>query len=152
MSFLKMRYWPVRILPHGGISPLESKTSLILPVHAPSSLRKSCSFLGSVNHPQFYKFTPNLLYYWLLGLQFNDIFLFVGTEWKEIVYLTLTHFICQMRSPIIHKCNFEEQTVVGWKSNEFVLRFLRSTKEKCSLNKLELWSVVWSIGHLKKHL
>ena len=61
MSLLKTWNWlaGVKYISQSGILPIESKTSSILSLKAPNTLKKLRSFLGSVYYIR--KFIPNLV-------------------------------------------------------------------------------------------
>ena len=151
-----------------GISPLESKTSSIMSLQPPNTLKKLRSFLGSVHY--IGKFIPNLAqlchplrpllrkstkYIWndAHTLHFNAIKTRIANHTDNI------NSNPQLQTRI--KCDasryglgaaLEQLTVDGWKPISFASRFLNSSEERYSINELELLGVVWSIEYFKNYL
>ena len=151
-----------------GISPLESKTSSIISLQPPNTLKKLRSFLGSVHYIS--KFIPNLAqlchplrpllrkstkYVWTdtHTLHFNAIKTRIANHTENM------HYNPQFETRI--KCDasrsglgaaLEQLTVDGWKPISFASRFLNSSEECYSINELELLGVVWSIEYFKNYL
>ena len=151
-----------------GISPLESKTSSIMSLQPPNTLKKLRSFLGAVHYIS--KFIPNLAqlchplrpllrkstkYIWTdtHTLHFNAIKIRIANHTENM------HYNPQFETRI--KCDasrsglgaaLEQLTVDGWKPISFASRFLNSSEERYSINELELLGVVWSIEYFKNYL
>ena len=151
-----------------GISPLESKTSSIISLQPPNTLKKLRSFLGSVHYIS--KFIPNLAqlchplrpllrkstkFVWTdtHTLHFNAIKTRIANHTENM------HYNPQFETRI--KCDasrsglgaaLEQLTVDGWKPISFASRFLNSSEERYSINELELLGVVWSIEYFKNYL
>ena len=151
-----------------GISPLESKTSSIMSLQPPNTLKKLRKFLGSVHYIS--KFSPNLAqlchplrpllrkstkYIWTDAhkLHFNAIKTRIANHTENI------HYNPQLETRI--KCDasrsglgaaLEQLTVDGWKPISFASRFLNSSEERYNINELELLGVVWSIEYFKNYL
>ena len=151
-----------------GISPLETKTSSIMTLQPPNTLKKLRSFLGSVHYIS--KFIPNsaqlchplrpLLrkstkYIWTdtHTLHFNAIKTRIANHTENI------HYNPQLETRI--KCDasrsglgaaLEQLTVDGWKPISFASRFLNSSEERYSINELERLGVVWSKEYFKNYL
>ena len=151
-----------------GISPLESKTSSIMSIQPPNTLKKLRSFLGSVHYIS--KVIPNLAqlchplrpllrkstkYIWTdtHTLHFNAIKTRIANHTENI------HYNPQFETRI--KCDasrsglgaaLEQLTVDGCKPISFASRFLNSSEERYSINELELLGVVWSIEYFKNYL
>ena len=144
-----------------GISPLETKTSSILSLQPPNTLKKLRSFLGSVHYIS--KFIPNLAqlcrplrpllfkstkYIWTDDhtTHFNAIKTRIANHTKSIYYNP------QLKTRI--KCDasrsglgaaLEQLPVDGWKPISFASRFLNSNEERYTFNEQELLGVVWFI-------
>ena len=151
-----------------GTSPLEIKTSAILSLQPPNTLKKLRSFLGLAHHIS--KFIPNLAqlcrplsyllrkstkYVWTDDhtKHFNAIKTRIANHTENI------HCNPQLETSI--KCDasrsglgaaLEQLTVDGWKSISFASRFLISNEERYSINELKLLGVVWSIENFKNNL
>ena len=136
-----------------GTSPLETKTSAILSLQPPSTLKKLRAFLGSVLY--ICKFIPNLVqvchplrpllrksnkYIWTdeHTKHFNAI------KTRIVIHTKNIHYNPQLETRI--KCDasrsglgaaIEQLTVNGWKSIYFASRFLNSNEERYSINELE---------------
>ena len=151
-----------------GISPPESKTSSIMSLQPPTTLKKLRSYLGSVHYIS--KFIPNLAqlchplrpllrkstkYIWTdtHTLHFNAIKTRIANHTENI------HYNPQLETRI--KCDasrsglgaaLEQLTADGWKPISFASRFLNVSEERYSINELELLGVVWSIEDFKNYL
>ena len=151
-----------------GISAIESKTSAILALEAPKTLKKLRSFLGSVHY--IGKFIRNLVQ---ISHPFRPLLKktskFIWTETQENCFSEIknriananknSHYNAQLETRV--KCDasrsgfgaaLEQLTVDGWKPIAFTSRFLNFCEERFSVNKLELLGVVWSIKYFKHYL
>ena len=140
-----------------GKSP-ETKTSAILSLQPPNTLKKLRSFLGSVHHIS--KFIPNLAqlchpirplllistkYIWTdeHTKHFNAIKTRIAPHTEKIHYNPQleTRIKCDA-SRSGHGAALEQLTVNGWKLISFASRFSNSNEERYSVNELELLGVV----------
>ena len=137
-------------------------------LEAPKTLKKLCSFLGSVHY--IGKFIPNLaqISHPLRPLlQISSKFIWTAEHencFKEIKTRIAnatanSHYNPQLETRV--KCDasrsglgaaLELLTVDGWKPIAFASRFLNSCEERYSLNELELLGVVWSTEYFKNYL
>ena len=158
-----------------GTSPLETKTSAILSLQLPNTLKKLRSFLGSVHYiskfipnlAQLLKFIPNLVIHsdpFFVNLTNTsgltntlNILMLLNRESR----ITQKTFIIIRKLKTRIKCDasrsvlgaaLEQLTVNGWKPISFASGFLNSNEERYSVNELELLGVVWSREYFKNYL
>ena len=144
------------------------ETSAILAFEAPKSLKKLCSFLGSVHYIGKIFLKLAQVSHPLHPL-LKKTSKFIWTEAHENCFGEIknrmtnatqkNHYNPQLETRV--KCDasrsglgaaLEQLTVDGWKPIAFTSRFLNPCKEQYSINKLELLGVVWSIEYLKNYL
>ena len=149
--------------------PSEIKTSALLSLEAPNTIRKLRSLLGSVHY--IVKFVPNLAQISPpLQLLLRNSSKFIWTDEHENSFIeiknrianatVISHYNPQLETRA--KCGdsrsgfgeaLEQLTVDGWKPIAITSRiFLNSCEEQYSLNELELLGVVWSIEYFKNYL
>ena len=150
-----------------GTSPLEIKTSSILSLQPPNTLKKLRSFLGSVQYIS--KFIPNLaqICHPLRPLlrkstkyirtddhttHFSEIKTRIANHTENIHYNPQpeTRIKCDASRSGIGAA-LEQLTVDGWKPISFASRFLNSNEERYSINELEFLGVVWSLECFKNY-
>ena len=151
-----------------SISSIEGKTSAILSLETPKTLKNFRSFLGSVHYIS--KLIPNLaqISHPLRPLLRKSSKL-IGTEVHENSFIEImnrieiatenTHYNPQLETRV--KCDASrsglgaapaKSKVDGLKPIAFTSRFLNSCEERYSVNELEILEVVWSIEYFTNYL
>ena len=160
--------WLVYHVSQSGISPIECKTSTILALEAPKTLKKLRSFLRSVHY--IGKFIPNLVQTsHRLRLLLKKTSKLIWTEAHEDCFLEIKNRIANATENSQYKPQLETRAhcdgsrsglgaaveklaVDGWKPIAFTFQFLNSCKKRYSVNKLDILGVVWSIEYFKNYL